>query len=146
MGPILLRLICLRSARFFRKQGGKVKKSRLNSPPIKEKVIEYLAVCHSQASIGRWVGLHQSQISRFANRKDIKDLVERKQLELIATNLPTAGERLTTLLDAEPKDYRGMKLQLRASAMVFQMAHELSSPRQSNCISCRRLWRSLRRL
>jgi predicted XRE-type DNA-binding protein len=48
-----------------------VKKSKLDNPYIKEKVIKQLAVGESQNKIAEQVGLNQSQVSRFKNREDI---------------------------------------------------------------------------
>jgi hypothetical protein len=123
-----------------------VKKSRLDSLPIKDMVIQCLAVCETQKSIAKDVGLNQSQISRFARREDIKPLIEQEQQELISTNLPMAGERLSSLLQGGPKDYQSMKLQLQAASMIHHLAWILASPEQWNCTSCKRLWKTLMKL
>jgi hypothetical protein len=109
-------------------------------------VIQRLAVCETQKSIAKDVGLNQSQISRFAMREDIKPLIEQEQQKLISANLITAGERLSGLLQGGPKDYRSMKLQLQAASMINQLAWIWASPEQWNCISCKRLLKTLMRL
>ena len=58
-----------------------MRKSKLDTPHIKEMVVKKLAVGESQESIAKDVGLNQSQVSRWiANREDIRSLIEQQQM------------------------------------------------------------------
>jgi uncharacterized protein YjiS (DUF1127 family) len=78
-----------------------MKKSKLDSPHIKAEVIKRIAVGESQSRIAGDVGLHRSQVSRFARREDIKPFIEQEQLKLLEA-VPDAVENLRGLV-------RGMK-------------------------------------
>ncbi len=74
-----------------------MRKSKLEIPHIKEQVIKRLAVGENKKSIAKDVGLHRSQISRFANREDIKSFIEQEQMKLVEF-VPDAVENVKELV------------------------------------------------
>ena len=83
-----------------------MKKSKLDSPHIKAEVIKRIAVGESQSRIAGDVGLHRSQVSRFARREDIKPFIEQEQLKLLEA-VPDAVENLTGLVGDEEHPGQG---------------------------------------
>ncbi len=64
---------------------------RLADPRIRAEVIQRLACGQSQNSIAKIVGITQQNISRFANKEEIKSLIKQEQARLVDT-LPDAVE------------------------------------------------------
>ena len=56
-----------------------MRKSKLDNPHSKHKIVKELATGKSQGKIAKEVGLNQSQISRWSKRDDIKELLEDEQ-------------------------------------------------------------------
>lgn len=111
-----------------------MKKSKLDTPHIKEQVVKQLAVGESQNSIAREMGLHQSQISRFANREDIKALIEQEQRRLLEV-VPDAVENVKSLVremkTIPKKDIKSRELSYKASKDVLKSVGLLPTPIQS---------------
>ncbi len=93
-----------------------MRKSKLDVPHIKKQVIKRLATGEPQASIAKSVGLCQPQISRFANRGDIKPFIEQEQIRL-AEAVPDAVDNVKELVkemrDIPKKDIRRRELILQ---------------------------------
>jgi predicted transcriptional regulator len=122
----------------IKKCGGiQVKKSKLEAPHIKERVIKQLAVGESQNSIAREMGLHQSQVSRFANREDIKSLIEHEQRRLLEA-VPDAVQNIKDLVSDMkdiPKDnIKQRELSYKASKDVLKTVGLLPTPIQSQTL------------
>ena len=73
-----------------------MRKSKLDTPHIKQQVVKRLAVGERPKSIAKDVGLHHSQIYRFARREDIRVLIEQEQLKLLEA-MPDAVENVRML-------------------------------------------------
>lgn len=73
-----------------------MKKSKLDNLHIKDKVVKGLTVGKSQTKIAREIGISQSQISQFASRGGIKDLIEQEQTKLFDC-VPDAFENINRL-------------------------------------------------
>ncbi len=54
----------------------------LDVPHVKTEVVKLLAVGESQANIAKQFGLDQSQVSRFASKDEIGQLIEEEQMRL----------------------------------------------------------------
>jgi transposase-like protein len=74
-----------------------MRKSKLDSPHTKVRVVKQLAPGQSQSSIAKEVGLNQSQVCRFANREDIRTLIEQEQARLLEV-VPDAVENVKDLV------------------------------------------------
>lgn len=53
-------------------------RSKLDNPTIRDSVIKQLATGTSQKEIARQVDLNQSQISQFANKENVRTLIEQE--------------------------------------------------------------------
>jgi hypothetical protein len=111
-----------------------MKRSKLDLPHIKKDVIRRLAVGESQGSIAKGVGLSQSQISRFANREDIKPLIENEQMRLIE-KVPDAVDYVKSLIPRKGQrgslDIKEKELAYKASHDVLKAVGIMPSPMQS---------------
>ncbi len=56
------------------------KRARLDVPHVKTEVVKRLAVGETQTSIAEQFGVDQSQVSRFASKDEIRQLVEEEQM------------------------------------------------------------------
>ena len=114
-----------------------MKKSKLDALPIKEKVVKKLAVGESQNSIAKQVELNQSQISRFANREDIRTLIEQEQRKLLEV-VPDAVENVKNLVkemrDIPKDDIKRRELSYKASKDVLKNVGLLPAPVQSQTL------------
>jgi predicted transcriptional regulator len=110
-----------------------MKKSILDRPGIKGKVVRELAVGKSQRAIGREVGISQAQISRFANKENTKELIEHEAMRLIEA-VPDAVSNMRELVKAlrtlPRKDHKNRELSYRATVKVLEAAGMLNTP---NC-------------
>ena len=64
-------------------------RSKLDKPAIKKRVVQQLAMKTTHEDIGKEVGLDRSVVTRFANREDIKQEVEKEAMRLLEV-LPDA--------------------------------------------------------
>ena len=108
--------------------------SKLDAPHVKERVTKELATGRSQRSIAREIGLHPSQVSRFANREDIKMLIEEEAYRLFEA-VPDAVQNVIDLV-AEMKtipenDTKRLELSFRASLAVLKAAGMLPTSHNS---------------
>jgi predicted transcriptional regulator len=111
-----------------------LRKSKLDTPHIKEKVVKQLAVGESQNRIAKEVDLNQSQISRFASRDDVRELIEQEQARLVEC-VPDAVENVKDLVkemkDIPKKDTKRRELSYKASKDVLKSVGLLPTPVQS---------------
>ena len=70
-----------------------MKKSKLDTPHIRQEVMKRLAVGENKAAIARDLGLHRSDVSRFAKREDILPLIQHEQMKLVEA-VPDAVENV----------------------------------------------------
>jgi predicted transcriptional regulator len=111
-----------------------MKKSKLDIPHIREKVVKELAVGKSQNVIAKDVGLNQSSVSRFASRDDIRALIEQEQARLVEC-VPDAVENVKELVremrDIPKSDTKRRVLSYKASKDVLKSVGLLPTPVQS---------------
>jgi transcriptional regulator with XRE-family HTH domain len=115
-----------------------MKRSKLDIPHIKKDVIRRIAIGESQGSIAKRVGLSQSQISRFANREDIKPFIENEQMKLIE-KVPDAVDYVKCLI---PKDGQSASMDIKEKELAYKASHDvlkavgiMPSPVQSQVIA-----------
>jgi len=110
------------------------KRSKLDNPVIKKKVVKKLAVGEKQTDVGKDVGLSQSQISRFANRQDIQAFIEKEQKKLLEV-VPDAVENVKGLVkefkDIPKNENKRRELSYKANQDVLKSVGLLSTPVQS---------------
>ena len=111
-----------------------MKKSRLDTPHIKEQIVKQLAAGESQNSIAHQRGLNQSSVCRFANREDIRKLIEQKQAKLLEV-VPDAVQNIKDLVsemkDIPENDLKRRELSYKASKDVLKTVGLLPTPIQS---------------
>jgi len=99
------------------------KGSRLDAPAIKEAVVKRLAAGESQSSIAREVGLHPSQVCRFANSEDVKKMVEEQTMSFLEA-VPDAVQNVKDLVKEMPEipkeETKRRELSLKASLKVLE--------------------------
>jgi len=102
-----------------------VKKSALDVPETKKSVVQMLAMGKSQAAVARYSNMSESQISRFANRDDIKRMISEESYRLMDC-LPDAVQNLTDLVkgmrNLGANDHKNRDLSYRASLKVLETA------------------------
>ena len=110
----------------------------MDVPHIKKQVIKKLATGEPQASIAKSVGLCQPQISRFANREDIKPFIEQEQMRL-ADAVPDAVDNVMDLVremkDIPKKDVRRRELSYKASHDTLKAFGIMPTPVQSQIVT-----------
>jgi len=128
-----------------RTQGGKktkesieVRRSKLDNPHIKKEVVQRLAVGERPKSIAKDVGLHPSQIYRFAKREDIKPFIEQEQIRLLEV-VPDAVENVKELVremkDIPKEEIKRRELSYKASLDTLKAAGIIPSSVQSQIIT-----------
>ncbi len=114
--------------------GLRMRKSKLDTPHIKKELLKRLAVGESQNCIAKSVGLDQSQVSRFANRGDIRAFIEQEQKRLLDA-VPDAVENVKSLVrefkDIPVKETKRRELSYKASADVMKSVGLFPTPIQS---------------
>jgi hypothetical protein len=114
-----------------------MKKSKLDNPPTKAEVIKRLAVGESQSSIAGEIGLHRSQICRFAKRENIKPFIEREQMKLVEA-VPDAVENLKKLVremrNIPSKETKRRELSYKASQDVLKAVGIMPAQNQAPLI------------
>ena len=111
-----------------------MRKSRLDAPETKKRVVQELALGKSQSSIAKEVGLHSTQVCRFANRDDIVKLIEAESFRLYEA-VPDAVQNVKDLI-AEMKhipknETKRRELGYKASTDVLKSAGILPTAVQS---------------
>ena len=71
--------------------------SKLNELPVKQEVIQKLAIGDTQTAIATQIGVGQSTISRFANKDETRRLIEVEQTKLVEI-LPDAVQNVKDLV------------------------------------------------
>ncbi len=112
--------------------------SKLDKLPVKNEVINKLAVGEPQTSIAEQVGVDQSTISRFANKdKNIK-LIEEEQEKFIEI-VPDAVQNVKDLVEEMPTlakdDIDNRKLSFDASKVVLKATNILPSPQFAHLLT-----------
>ena len=114
-----------------------MKKSKLDIPHIKETVVKQLAVGETKRSIANGVGMHHSQISRFAQRDEIQALIEAEQTKLLDC-VPDAVENVNRLVremkDIPKEDTKRMELAYKATKDVLKSVGLLPTANQSQTL------------
>jgi len=115
-----------------------VRRSKLDNPHIKKEVVQRLAVGESPKSIAKDVGLHHSQIYRFAKREDIKPFIEQEQIRLVEV-VPDAVENVKELVremkNIPKKEIKRRELSYKASLDTLKAVGIMPSPVQSQIIT-----------
>jgi hypothetical protein len=115
-----------------------VRRSKLDTPHIKQDVVKRLAVGEKPKLIAKDVGLHHSQIYRFAKREDIKPLIEQEQMKLLEV-VPDAVENVKELVkemkNIPKKDAKRRELSCKASLDTLKSVGIMPSPLQSKIIT-----------
>ena len=115
-----------------------MKRSKLDSPPVKAEVVKRLAAGESQSRIAEDVGLHRSQVSRFAKREDIQEFIKQEQIRLVEV-VPDAVENVMGLVremkDIPPKETKRRELAYKASQDVLKAVGIMPTPLQSPVIN-----------
>jgi predicted transcriptional regulator len=116
-----------------------VKKSKLDNPHIKKRVIQELALGKSQGSIAKEVGVSQSQVSRFASRDDIKPFLEKefmRLVELVPDALDNVEEVIKDKIENIPKNnIKRRKFVLDTSTDALKAVGIMPTPVQSQVIT-----------
>jgi len=115
-----------------------VRRSKLDTPHIKQEVVKRLAVGERPKIIAKDVGLHYSQIYRFAKREDIKPFIEQEQMKLLEV-IPNAVENVKELVKEmkkiPKKDVKRRELSYKASLDTLKSVGIMPSPVQSQVIT-----------
>ena len=114
-----------------------MKQSKLDRPQVKQQVVKRLALGESKGSIAREVGLHPSQVSRFAKRGDIQALIEQEAFNLLEA-LPDAVDNVKELvkeMSTIPKnETKRRELAYKASVRVLESAGILNTTAPSHTV------------
>lgn len=112
----------------------KVRKSKLEAPHIKKRVVRELAAGESQQAIAERNGVTQPTLCKFANKAEIKTMVEAEQRRL-AECVPDAVQNFIEIVREMPEipkeEVRRRELSLDASKDVLKSFGLLPSPVQS---------------
>jgi hypothetical protein len=107
-----------------------MKKSKLEQPQLKKKVIQEPAIGTTKTDIRKEVGLTRSAVSRFSSREDIRELVRSETCNLLEV-LPDAVENVKTLvrdMGQKPKqEFKDKELSYKASLRVLESVSILNS-------------------
>ena len=100
-----------------------MKKSKLEQPHLKKKVIQELAIGTTKTDIGKEVGLTRSAVSRFSSREDIQELVKGETCSLLGA-VPDAVENVKTLVKAmrqnPNQEFKDKELSYKASVKILE--------------------------
>jgi hypothetical protein len=111
-----------------------VRKSKLEPPHVKQEIVKRLASGESQYSIAKEVGLNRSTVCRFANRGDIRRLIEQEQRKLIEV-VPDAVENVKSLVremkEIPQEEIKRRELSYKASKDVLKSVGILPTPAHS---------------
>ncbi|MGD0883565.1 MAG: hypothetical protein ABSA46_01595 [Thermodesulfovibrionales bacterium] len=113
------------------------RKSKLDAPHIKAKVVKELAVRKTQAAIAAEQGLNQSSVSRFAHREDVKPYIEQEQMKLL-DGVDDAVQNILrlvrTMKDVPKKELKRLELHYKASMDLLKAVGIMPTPLQSQTI------------
>ncbi len=112
--------------------------SKLNKLPVKNKVIHQLAIGETQTNIAKQVGVDRSQISRFANKDEVKARLEEEQLKL-AEVAPDAVQNVKTLVeemkDIPKDDIKNRELSYKASKDTLKAVGIFPTPQYAHSLT-----------
>ncbi len=102
---------------------------KLETPCIKETVVKQLAVGVPQNSIAEQFDVDQSQVSRFANKDEVRELIEQEQMKLVEV-VPDAVENVKTLVEGmkNEKDIQRLQLAYKATQDTLRATGLFPSP------------------
>jgi len=115
-----------------------MKKSKLDTPHIKQEVFKRLAVGESQRSIAMDVGVDHSRISRFIRREDVKPFLEKEQmrlLEAVPDAVENVMETVREMKHIPKKETKRRELSYKASTDVLKSAGIMPTPEKSQVIT-----------
>jgi len=107
-----------------------MKHSKLDVPATRQKVVRELATGKSQRAIGEEVGVSQAQVSRFASREDVRNLIDAGAMRLVEAvpdavmNMKALVRELSTL---PKKDHKNRELSYRATVKVLEASGILNT-------------------
>ncbi len=105
--------------------------------PKKEFIAGAVAAGIPQEEIAQQVGVNQSTVSRFANRDDVKEIIEEQTMSLLEV-LPDAVENVKALVrgmrDLPIDEVKARELALKASLRVLESGGILNSSSPSQIV------------
>ncbi len=114
-----------------------MKKSKLDIPHIKSQIVKGVASGSNQTDLSRQLGFDQSTISKFANREDIKALIEEEQAKLLEV-VPDAVENVKSLVremkNIPEKDIKRLELAYKATKDVLKSVGLFPTPIKSQTL------------
>jgi hypothetical protein len=114
-----------------------MRKSKLELPYIKKKVIRDIAAGKSQSEVAQEVELHPSQVCRFLKREDVQELIEKEALRLLEA-VPDAIQNVKNLVHGmksiPKKDTKRQELAYKATTDVLKSAGLLPSSKESQVL------------
>ena len=112
-------------------------KKVLETEEAKKTIARALVGGESQAEVARRFRVHQSTISRFATREDVRKLIELENQRLMEV-VPDAVENVIRVVqemkDVPPKETKRRELSYRASNDVLKAAGLMPTPVQSQVV------------
>lgn len=90
-------------------------------------VLQGLLLGQTQGSIAKAVGLHRSQICRFARRDEVRELIKTVQTQIVMENLSKVTEWFADLIQNEQKDPLKRWMQFKARQQVIELSFTLFS-------------------
>ncbi len=110
---------------------------KLNTLHVKNHVVEMLTIGESHTSIAEQVGVDRSTISKFANKYEVRVLIEKEQLKLVEA-LPDAVQNVKDLVkemkDIPKDDIKRRELSYKASKDVLKATNVFPSPQYEHNI------------
>ncbi len=100
-----------------------MKKSKLERPGVKKRVVKELATGKSQHAIAKENAISQASVSRFMNKAEIKEMVEQEAMRLIeavpdaVSNMQGLVKEFSTL---PKKDHKNRELSYRATVKALK--------------------------
>ena len=114
-----------------------MKKSKLDTLPVKQEVAKRLATGESQSSIARDYKMNHTSVSRFAQRDDVQKLIREETLKLLDV-IPEAVENIKTIVremkTTSRSDYKNRELSYKASQKVLESAGIMNTPVASQTV------------
>jgi predicted transcriptional regulator len=114
-----------------------MRRSKLDTSHIKEKVVKELATGKSQGAIAVEVGLNQSQVSRWSSKDEIRELIENEKAKLVEV-VSDAVENVKGLVrgmkDIPKSNIKERELSYKASKDVLKSVGLLPTPINSQTL------------
>ncbi len=112
-------------------------KKVLESEETKQVIAKALVGGESQAKIARSFDVHQSTISRFSKREDVRKFIDEQNIRLLEAVPDAVGNvvgMVKGMKDIPPQDTRRLELSYKASSDVLKAAGLMPTPVQSQVI------------